>query len=205
MKRISLLAGLLLITSVFCVFGADKFGYVDMEKVFNDYYKTARESLNFEKRRQVFEEQMNVLKSEFDTSYQEFERLMNESENELLSENERNDAQRKAKLMEDRLHQKDMEMQRTYQEGVQELQRSRNDMEEKIISELISLVRKYALDHGYTHVLEVSGKTLNRVPAILLYPENEDFTEDLLTSLNGGHEKELEEARSSLQQLRSGK
>ena len=89
------------------------------------------------------------------------------------------------------------------QSGMQELQRIRASTEEELVEDLLSVIRKFATDNGYTHVIEVSGKTFNRIPVFLIYPENSDITSEILKLINIGHEEEYVQAQKRLEDIRN--
>ena len=64
------------------------------------------------------------------------------------------------------------------------------------------MIDKYADEQGATHVIEVSGKTFNRVQVYLRYPKEKDVTEIILKLVNQGHEDELKAAKEKLDSIR---
>jgi len=184
------------------VFGADKVGYVNMQKVFEGYYRTVQENAQFEVRKQTFDAKSKILKEEYMNTVEDTKKTQAELNNELLAEKVRNDAKIKFDLLRKRLQEKDSELRRFSQEGIRELQDSRNQTEETLITELIEQVKRYADGHQYTHIYEVSGKTLNRVPTLIVYPEKQEITTEILKLVNSGHEKDLAAAEENLKELR---
>lgn len=201
MKKFSCFLAIAMMFCGVCAFGEDKVGYVDMNEIFVNYYKTLRENYNIELRRQSFQEQITILRDEFQNSVSEYEKLANDANNELLGDKAREEAGRKAMLLEERLRQKQEEYQKTLQEGMRNLETYREETEERIIAELSEQVTRYAEKQGYTHIFEVSGKSLNRLPFLMVYPKNESITEAIIVLVNGGHEKEMEEAKANLKKL----
>ncbi len=124
------------------------------------------------------------------------------SKNELLSQAARDDSKRKVGMMMERLQAKREELMKYRQEGYQKLQNTRGIAEEGLIQNLTAQVEKYAQDKGYTHIYEVSGRSLNRVPVLLVYPKEQEITEDLLLLLNRGHERELQESKEKTEALK---
>ena len=200
MKQICTLLALCMAATLLA---AERFAYVNMETVFNEYYKTVNENINIENLRKQYLDGFNLLKDEFQASLSEYQKVVADAENELLSEEVRENARSKAQLLESRLQQKQDEVMRYRQEGLGEIENRQQQIVEKLAEELLEQVRKYADAQGYTTVLEVSGKSLNRVPMVISYPKNQEITDAIVKLVNAGHEAEKTEATAKLTDLRN--
>ena len=89
------------------------------------------------------------------------------------------------------------------QDGLGEIEERQQLIVEKLAQELTEQVRKYAEVQGYTTVLEVSGKSLNRVPMVIAYPKEQEITDAIVKLVNAGHEAEKAEAEAKLTDLRN--
>ncbi|NLZ63705.1 MAG: OmpH family outer membrane protein [Lentisphaerae bacterium] len=194
---------LLALACTLSVLGADKVAYLNMEKVFEGYYKTMQENYQFELQKQDFEDRLQLMQEEFQNSLKETQKVDADSKNELLSQSARDESKRKLGMMMERLQAKREELVKFRQEGYQKLQGTRATAEEGLIADLTAQVKKFAQDKGYTHVYEVSGRSLNRVPFIMVYPEDQEVTEDLILLINRGHEKELQESKEKTEALKN--
>jgi Skp family chaperone for outer membrane proteins len=194
---------LLALVCTLSVLGADKVAYLNMEKVFEGYYKTMQENYQFELQKQDFEDRLQLMQEEFQNSLKETQKVDADSKNELLSQSARDESKRKLGMMMERLQAKREELVKFRQEGYQKLQGTRATAEEGLIADLTAQVKKFAQDKGYTHVYEVSGRSLNRVPFIMVYPEDQEVTEDLILLINRGHEKELQESKEKTEALKN--
>ncbi|MDD4540342.1 MAG: OmpH family outer membrane protein [Lentisphaeria bacterium] len=181
----------------------DKTAYVNMEKIFEEYYKTVNANIAFEQQKQDFEERVTMLRGELEALAKETQKFEEDSQNELLSMAVREDSRRKFQLRLERLRGKNDEFERFRQENMQKLQRIRGTKEEELVEELLTMVRKFAEVRGYSHVYEVSGRTLNRVPVLLVYPKEQDVTDVVVNIANAGHEEELADAKARYEALRN--
>lgn len=181
----------------------DKIAYLDMEKVFEGYYKTVQANIGFEQRKQDFEDRLQILREELNSRISEVRRLEADVKNDLLGEDAREEARRKLQQHFDRYTAIRDEHDRFRQNGMQELQRVRANTEDELVADLIGVVKKFAADNGFTHVIEVTGKTFNRIPVFLVYPEKDDITSDILKLINVGHEEEYALAKKRLEDIRS--
>lgn len=187
--------GFLLFSMLTLLPAAEKAAYLNMEKVFEGYYKTIQENLQFELQKQNFEERLSLLRDEFQTSSREAQKLEKEARNDLFSQEARDASKRKLGMLMERLQLKREELMTFRQEGYQNLQGTRNTVEETLIKDLTEQVKNHSREKGYTHVYEVSGRSLNRIPMLMVYPEEQEITADILQLVNLGHETELTEAK----------
>ncbi len=183
----------------------EKTAYINMEKIFEEYYKTVNANIAFEQQKQDFEERVNMLRGELEALAKETQKFEEDSQNELLSMAVREDSRRKFQLRLERLRGKNEEFERFRQENMQKLQRIRGTKEEELVEELLTMVRKFAEVRGYSHVYEVSGRTLNRVPVLLVYPKDQDVTDVVINIANAGHEEELADAKARYEAIRNRK
>ena len=181
---------------------ADKTGYVNMEAVFNGYYKTVNENINFENQRKSFVDTMDIYRKEYQSSLQEYQKAKADAENELLSTEARSAAASRTKLLEGRLQQKQEEIMDYRDSGMREIEAKQQSVTNALAEDLLAQTRQYAAQKGYTVVLEVSGKSLSRIPVVIAYPKEAEFTDDLIQVINAGHEKEKADAQARLDALR---
>ena len=123
--------------------------------------------------------------------------------NELLSKEARETSARKLQALVERLRSKNKEYEHTRSENYQMLQKLRLEREEELVKEILKVVDAVADEQKATEVLEVSGKTLNRVPVLLRYPKDKEITAEILRRLNLGHEEELKTAKEELDKRRA--
>ena len=162
--RISLL---LLCLAAFSLW-AQKVAYVNMETVFNEYYKTANENIRFEEERQNFLTGLEVLRTEFESTRKEFNDARGMAQNVLVGEENQKAAAQKAEALGARLAQKEEEIIRYQQQARAEIEERQQSATNRLLEELQAQLEKYAAEKGYEMVYEVSGRTLNRVRVLLV-------------------------------------
>ena len=117
-----LIASLLCAALALTLAAAEKTGYVNMETVFNNYYKTVNENINFENQRKSFVDAMDIFRKEYQASLQEYQKAKADAENELLSTEARSAAASRVKLLEARLQQKQDEIMEFRDNGMREIE-----------------------------------------------------------------------------------
>ena len=126
---------------------------------------------------------LQLIRDELNSRIGEVRKLEAEVKNDLLGADAREEARRKLQQNFDRYTAIREEHDRFRQSGMQELQRIRASTEEELVEDLLSVIRKFATDNGYTHVIEVSGKTFNRIPVFLICRKS-DITSEILKLIN---------------------
>ena len=201
MKKLMVLMTLMM-TAV-CVFAQEKRLYVNLEMVFEGFYKTIAANISFENRKQEVEDQIELIRKEMETLNADAKKCDAEMRNELLSKEAREKAARMLQAQVERLRAKDREFQRTKNENYQMLQKLRMEREEELVKEILKVVDAVADELKATEVIEISGKTFNRVTVFLRYPKTQEITDEVLRRLNVGHEEELKKAKEELDRRRA--
>lgn len=181
----------------------DKIIYVNLETIFENFYKTVNANIAFEDQKKDFEARLSLIRDEMQNLDKQAQRYDEEVRNDLLPRETRETSQRSLQAVVERLRAKKRELDQNHEEGLRNLQRIRMKREEDLVNDILSVVNKYADEIGATHVIEVSGKTFNRVQVYLRYPKEKDVTETLLKRVNQGHEDELAAAKAKLESIRA--
>ena len=181
----------------------DKTIYVNLETIFENFYKTINANIAFEDQKKDFEARLGLIREEMQNLEKQAQRYNEEVQNDLLPRETRETSQRSLQAAVDRLRAKKREYDQNQEEGLRNLQRIRMKREEDLVSDILSTINKYADEAGATHVIEVSGKTFNRVQVYLRYPKEKDVTQAILKLVNLGHEDELAAAKAKLDTIRA--
>ena len=181
----------------------DKTIYVNLETIFENFYKTINANIAFEDQKKDFEARLGLIREEMQNLEKQAQRYNEEVQNDLLPRETRETSQRSLQAAVDRLRAKKREYDQNQEEGLRNLQRIRMKREEDLVSDILSTINKYADEAGATQVIEVSGKTFNRVQVYLRYPKEKDVTQAILKLVNLGHEDELAAAKAKLDTIRA--
>lgn len=184
------------------VFAQDKVGYINMNDVFEQYYKTLNANIIFENKKKEYDDKMTMMGSDLESSLRDVRAVEAEAKNELLAQNVREEAERKFRLKAELFQTKRNEFERARQQGAGELHRLREETQEILVKELRSLIDTYSTANGYTHIIDVSGYSLNRMPFLLVYPKQQDITKAFISSINAGHDAEIKDAKAKLDAMR---
>lgn len=167
-----------------------KTGFVDMEKVFQGYYKTARSDGAFKKQKELYSQRAADAAAELEALKKQRDDAREKSLNIALSDDARAQARKDAEAKENLLREKDRELRDFVQSKDRELGRKYFELRNEIVKELTEYVRDYARKSQYETLLDVSGLTRNLIPTVVYYDKNKEITDALLAALNKGHENE---------------
>ena len=183
--------------------GADKVAYLNMDKAFNGYYRTLQENYKFEQQMLAFRDKLQVMQEEFQSALKEAENARAAAEDELASAADREESKRRFQVFAERVQAKEREIMRSRQTELTKLQEVQETTVKKLAAELAQKAKEFAKERGLTHVYEVSGFSLSQMPFLLVYPEDQEITEEFSKVINQGHEKELKDAQDKLAALPS--
>jgi len=194
-----------LIACAFIARGADVTLYVNLQTVFEGYYKSIASNIALDDKANVLDDQLALQEKELETLASEAKRLDAERRNELLSAELRGASDRKFQACLERYRMKGQEFEKARSAGYRAIQAEQVSRSEELAQELIGIVNKIADEMKATHVIEVSGKTTNNVAVYLRYPKDKDITAKVLAAANAGHEKDVIDGKAEVEKRRANK
>jgi outer membrane protein len=161
-----------------------KIGTVDMNKIFNSYYKTkdAEERINEE--RNAAKQELDGKMDKYKQNLDEINKLNDDVQKPELSA-EAKDAktrQRDELIQETKNLQTEIEQFRSDKE--KQLQEQAVRMRNGIVQEITALVLDKVKEENYDIVMDRSGLSLNGVPILIFAKDGLDFSDDIITELN---------------------
>ncbi|OGV34447.1 MAG: hypothetical protein A2020_14825 [Lentisphaerae bacterium GWF2_45_14] len=182
-----MLAALFMLLGAGLLSAADqKIAVIDMDKVFTEYYKTKISDANLKKQADIFRNYAEKLKDSLAKLQDEYKKLRDDSLSVALSETER---ENKRLLAQDKYRQlmtKSAEIQQYEREKQNHMRDEYEKTRAKLIAEIKAEIQKRCALEGYTIVLDMSGKTLNNIPVVMLSSPSIDITEGVIKELNRG-------------------
>ena len=178
-----------------------KTAYVNMQTVFENYYKTVQANISFANEKRDFLDRLKLMEDELKPMQAEAQKLQAELKDDLVSEDAKKESTRKLRMLMERGAAKQQEYMRFRQEGRGKVEEKRLKAEGKLIDDLTDFVRKYCEMNGYHIVYDINGKSLNRMPVLLLYPKELEITDELTAAVNRGHEADLKKAQDDLKAI----
>ncbi len=198
-KRIVLTASLLLaLTLTSSAQAQGKIATIDLKKVFDGYWKRIQADKDLKTRAKGFEDELGKMRTEFEAETKDLPKLEQGVKDPLISPAEKEKRQKafEARIMKAKeLEKSIMQFNNSARATLDEITRqSRNDL----LEEIRDHIRKKAKSAGVSLVIDTASETINQTPVVLYSDGSNDWTDEVLSTLNIGAPKGLlEEAAGS--------
>jgi outer membrane protein len=186
MKKSLALFSALTLAAPIAVFaqGTAKIGTVDMQRAFKEYNKTKEAEVKIN-------DAKNAAKKEYDDRAEAYKRALDEinSLNKQL-ESAALSADKKTGMAKERddkianIKSMEREIGDFRQTRERQLQEQLMRMREGIVKEITDVVMEKVKTKGLDFVLDKSGISVNGVPVVMYAPENVDFTNEIIETMN---------------------
>jgi len=184
-KSLSILSALALVAPIAAFAqGTAKIGTVDMQKAFKEYTKTKDAEIKINEAKTAAKKEYDDRAEAYKKALEEINNLNKQLESPALSAEKKNGM---AKERDDKIATiKSMEREinnfrQTREQQLQELlMRTREGIVKEITEVVVEKVKAKSLDF----VLDKSGFSINGVPVVLYAPDNVDFTNEIVETLN---------------------
>lgn len=160
--------------------------YVDLDKVFEEFYKTKLADGQLKEQADQYREERTKMVDDFKKLQDDFKAARDEAQDTALSEEARN-ARRTAaeeKLVE--LRETENKIRRFEESRRRQLDEQTRRVRSKLVDEIKETISKLARERNYSAVIDASGENLNGVSTVLYYEPKSDITVELINLLNKG-------------------
>ena len=178
--------------------GVEGFAFVDMDRVFSEFYKTKRadarlkeQAAQLKEERDVGVEKLRGLEGEFNTARQE-------AQDQTLSEEARDRKRGEAedKLIE--LRETENELRAMEESRRKKIEEQGQRMRKRIVDEIGDVVEQIAVENDYFSVIDASGASLNNVPVFIYHKSDADITDQVIRLLNQNESMDPDDDESLL-------
>jgi outer membrane protein len=183
-SRISLLAAILLFGGAGFVKAEVKFGTVDMNRVFSEYYKTKDAQSKYTDAEKAANDDLNGRVETLKTGMKEISQLNADLQKSELSKDEV-DAKKKdlqTKVAAARTLDREIADYRSAKQ--KNLQDQFLRMRKDIVDDIMKAVTDLVKSKGYDIVFDKSGLSAGAVPIVLYSRDDLDFSQDVIAALN---------------------
>ncbi len=167
--------------------------FIDMEKLFQSYYKTVDANATLDTKRKNIESYVERVKKDLETIQSEFLALKKAAQNIALSTEEQANKYREMEAKRKLGESKAAELKSYSKTKTKEVKAEFEAMREEITEELVKYVKNYSKKTRCDLVVDISGKTLNGISSVIYYNKEKDITQVLLDGINRGHVPEEKE------------
>lgn len=169
---------------------------VDLNRVFNEYYKTPIATGRLKETLDTYKKEGDDMVAEYRKEIDELNKLKDDADKPEYTAEVR---EQKKKAVQEKL----AATQKT-QNDIAEFQRSREQMYEQqkdrmrtiILNEIKDVVNEQAKTAGYMMVLDKSGTTFNGTPSVIYSRDEMDITDEIIKTLNKNQPKTSETLKS---------
>lgn len=161
-----------------------KFGVVDMQKAFADFYKTKDASGKFKDNVDKAQREVNERWSVYKNLLGEIQKLQKEAQDPIVNEGTR--AKKAAELQDKAKELRALEQEISEFQNRRQGQLKQEDLQIRkgLYDEILTVVRDKAKLDAYDFVFDKSGISLTTVPVLLYYKDAVDFTDQIIVELN---------------------
>jgi Skp family chaperone for outer membrane proteins len=176
---------------------------IDMGKVFDAYYKTNTAQMKLHQTRETYRQHALEQQKLIELDQKRFEALLDESQKISLSEEARNAKREEARRLENKIRQDRRDAIEYNQAKAKDLMdnymKERND----ILAEINKWIKSYSESNNYDLVIDISGNNSNNNPTVIYYNPALDISGVTISSLNKGHEAEIDAAKKAIADLKA--
>ena len=163
-----------------------KFAFVDLDKAFNEFYKTKLADAQLKAQAEEFKIERKKLEDDFKKLQEGFDKLREEAQNTALSEDVRNQKRAAAeeKLVE--IREQESKIRRFDESRQKQLDEQSKRMRNRLVEEIQEVVRAFARKENVMAVVDSSANSLNGVPFVVYSDGKRDITASVIDELNKG-------------------
>ena len=163
--------------------------FINMDKAFNEFYKTKLADAQIKAQRQEFVNEEKKMVDALDAMQKEFTGIREEALNSALSEEVRSAKRTLAEEKQLAISDQKDKIRRFEELRGRQLEDQIRRMKRGIVEEIRESVKTYARDKAYEAVLDASGTGVSGVEVALYVDAKVDITEDILKIVNKGAPK----------------
>lgn len=163
-----------------------KIGTVDLQKIFDAYYKTADAKSRISESEEAYKKDRELKLDDYQKLRSEVEKLSQDAQNPALSADvkEQKKTQFQQKVQE--LQNREKEVVQFDQNRRQEIANTMLRMRNSLVEEISVVVKDYAAKNGYTYVFDRTGQSAAQAPMIVYSTDTLDFSDEIIKVVNAG-------------------
>ena len=158
--------------------------FIDLDKVFNEYYKTKLADAQLKEQAEEFNQERAKLVESYEAMQKDFNEARDQSSSPALGDDARNKLRTQAeeKLIE--IREQEQKIRNFDNSRRKQLEEQGRRMRKRIVDEIKEKVQAHARNQGFLSVIDTSGQSLNGVAIVLYVDSKADITQDMIGLLN---------------------
>lgn len=157
---------------------------IDLKKVFTGYWKRLQADANLQAKGKLFDDQLQEMTAEYRELGDSLKKLETSVKEPLISATEKVKREKAFNVQALKIKELEQSITQFRQRAGVTLDDLRHQSRSEIIREIQDFVRKKAKEKGASLVLDTAAETINQTPAILFSDGSNDWTDEVLETLN---------------------
>lgn len=183
---LSLLVALLGAPSAFSQGAAIKLAAVDMEKVFNEYWKTKKASKELDDVKAGYQKEIEAARADGRKKEDDLRKLFEEKDNPAYTDAKKAEIQKEIERRTIDLRSAKVNFEEMSGARAKTVVETMMKQRGALVDEIYKAIQKKAEKEAYTLVFDKTGKLETKLPAFLYVNPSLDITDDIIASLNAG-------------------
>ena len=167
-----------------------RIAFVNMEQVFEQYYKTQRADRRLKDQALEFNTERSELIEKIEKMEADFNALREEAGDETLSKDGQDRKRSEAEAVLVELRATEQEIKQFEQTRRRQLEEQGRRMRKAIVDDIDEVIKRVASERSLFAVIDSSGPSLNQVPVFLYSDPSSDITAAIVALLNVGEDQE---------------
>jgi outer membrane protein len=161
-----------------------KIGTVDLNKIFDAYYKTADAKARIGESENAYKKDRELKLEDYQKLRGEVEKLSQDGQNPALAADVREQKKTQFQQKVQELKNREQEVMAFDQNRRQEIANTMLRMRNALVEEIAVVVKDYAGKNGYTYVFDKTGQSAAQAPMIVYAADNLDFSDEIIKLVN---------------------
>lgn len=161
-----------------------KIGTVDLNKIFDSYYKTADAKARIGESENAYKKDRELKLEDYQKLRSEVEKLSQDGQNPALAADVREQKKTQFQQKVQELKNREQEIMQFDQTRRQEIANNMLRMRNSLVEEIGTVVKDYAAKNGYTYVFDKTGQSAAQAPMIVYSVDTLDFSDEIIKLVN---------------------
>jgi outer membrane protein len=161
-----------------------KIATINLQKVFDNYYKTRQADANLKERAADLDKVQKGMLEEYQTANEQFKKLRSSVDDPAISQAEREKRQTQAKTKLEEIQELEAQIQKFRNQAQSQLQEQQRRLRDNLLRQIQEIINTKAKTAGYTLVIDTASEAISNTPIILYSDGSNDITDQVLTQLN---------------------
>lgn len=182
----SLIVAALCLLPVSSTFAESKVGIINLQKVFDGFWKTAKADVEIKSRAGEFDKQHKELYDAFQKANDEYKKLLDSANEQAISTEEKEKRKKSAETKFREIQEAETQLGQFDRTARSTLNSQQIRMREGILKDIQEVVVTKAKASSFSLVIDTAAQTVNNTTVVLYTNGDNDITDDVLKQLNIG-------------------